>query len=115
MRDLRKGRKLGRVKNQREALLKSLAVNLIMHNKIKTTTPKAKELRPFIERLVSYAKNGGVLGVRQVKQTLSMVAAEKLVKEIAPRYVDRKGGYTRIIKGLRRTGDAAEISVIEFI
>src|SRR3989344_777952 len=115
MRDLRKGRKLGRVKNQREALLKSLAVNLIMHNKIKTTTPKAKELRPFIERLVTYAKKGGVLGMRQVKRTLSSVAAEKLVKEIAPRYADRKGGCTRIIKGLRRAGDAAEVSIIEFI
>jgi len=115
MRDLRKGRKLGRVKNQREALLKALAVNLIMHNKIKTTTAKAKELRPFIERQVSYAKKGGVLGMRQVKKTLSKVAAEKLVKEIAPKYTDRNGGYTRITKGLRRVGDAAEVSIIEFI
>ena len=115
MRDLRKGRKFGRVKNQREALLQSLAVNLIMHNKIKTTTPKAKELRPFIERQISHAKKGGMLGMRQVKKTLSSVAAEKLVKEIAPRYVSRNGGYTRITKGLRRAGDAAEMSIIEFI
>lgn len=115
MRDLRKGRKFGRVKSQREALLQSLAVNLIMHNKIKTTTPKAKELRPFIERQISYAKKGGVLGIRQVKKTLSSVAAEKLVKEIAPRYMNRNGGYTRIIKGLKRPGDAAEMSIIEFI
>ena len=53
--------------------------------------------------------------MRQVKKTLSIVATEKLVKEIAPKYADRKGGYTRIIKGSRRTGDAAEVSIIEFV
>lgn len=115
MRDLRKGRKFGRVKNQREALLQSLAVNLIMRNKIKTTLPKAKEMRPYVERLVSYAKKGGVLGLRQVLKTIPKEAAQKLVKEIAPKYADRNGGYTRIIKGLRRPGDAAFTAIIEFI
>lgn len=115
MRDVRKGRKFGRVKKQREALLQSLAVNLIMRNKIKTTLAKAKELRPFVERQVSYAKKGGMTGFRAVRKTLPEVAAKKLMKEIAPRYEDRTGGYTRIIKGLRRPGDAAYTAVIEFI
>ncbi len=115
MRDLRKGRKLGREKGQRDALLQSLAVNLIMHSKIKTTEAKAKELRPYIERLITHAKKGGMAGFRQVGAILPKVATGKLVKEIAPRYSERSGGYTRIIKGLRRAGDAAKTAFIEFV
>lgn len=115
MRDLRKGRKLGREKNQRNALLASLAVSLVAHGKIKTTTAKAKELRPFIERLVTHAKKGSVAGFRKVGETLPKVATQKLVKDIAPRYQDRKGGYTRIIHAEARKRDAAKISFIEFV
>lgn len=115
MRDLRKGRKLGRERGQRKALLQSLAVQLIMHGKIKTTLPKAKEVRPYVERLVSYAKQGGVRGHRLVRQELPVVASGHLVKTIAPRFAERAGGYTRITRGLRRKGDAAQTAFIEFV
>ncbi len=115
MRDLRKGRKLGRERNQRRALLRGLAVNLISHGKIKTTTAKAKELRPMIERLVTRTKKSGPIAYQALRRVLPPKAAAKLVKEISPRYSDRKGGYTRIIKAPVRTRDAASISFIEFV
>ena len=112
-----KGRKFGRVKNQREALLQSLAVNLIMHNKIKTTTPKAKELRPHIERLITYAKKGTKAGegARALSAFLPKKASLKLVRDVAPKYFERKGGYTRIIKLPARARDAAQMAYIELI
>jgi large subunit ribosomal protein L17 len=115
MRDLRKGRKLGREKDQRNALLASLAVALISHGKIKTTTAKAKELRPYIERLVTYAKKGGMQGMRLVGKTIPRVATQKLVRDIAPKYAERKGGYTRIVHLEARKRDAAKIAFIEFV
>ena len=117
MRHQKKGRKFGRERNQRRALLKSLAVNLIAHGKIKTTLPKAKELRGVAERLVTYAKRGPKTGAgyRTAQKTLSKAALVKLVKEIAPRYLERKGGYTRITKLPLRTRDAAKMAYIEFI
>ncbi len=115
MRDLRKGRKLGREKGQRNALLASLAVALVSHGKIKTTTAKAKELRPYVERLVTYAKKGGVAGSRLVGRTLPKMATQKLLRDIAPRYQERKGGYTRITHMEARKRDAAKISFIEFV
>lgn len=115
MRDLRKGRKLGRERNQRRALMRSLAVNLIMKGKIKTTLPKAKEMRPYVEHLITYAKKGGLRAHRLVRQELPKVSAERLVKVIAPRYEARNGGYTRIMKGLRRPGDAAYMAFIELV
>lgn len=115
MRDLRKGRKLGRVKKQREALMQSLAVHLIMRKKIKTTLAKAKEVRPYIERLVTYAKKGGVFGFRAVRTLIPADAAKQLVKEIAPQYQNRQGGYTRIVKLTPRRGDAATMAFIEFV
>ena len=115
MRDLRKGRKLKRVAKQRKALLRGLAVNLIMHGKIETTQAKAKELRPFVERLVSNARKGTLHKGRQVSRILPKVAAAKLARDIAPRYRECLGGYTRIIKTRARNGDAAPMSVIEFV
>ncbi len=115
MRDLRKGRKFGREKDQRNALLKSLAVSLIMHSKIKTTLPKAKETRPHVERLITHAKKGGVAGYRIARKFLPAVAADRLMKEVAPKYADRKGGYTRIVKLPRRRGDAAPMAFIELV
>ncbi|OGF73691.1 50S ribosomal protein L17 [Candidatus Giovannonibacteria bacterium RIFCSPHIGHO2_02_FULL_46_20] len=115
MRDLRKGRKLKRVAKQRKALLRGLAANLILRGKMKTTTAKAKELRPFVERLVSNAKHGTLYKERSVRRVLPKTAAAKLVHDIAPRYQNRHGGYTRIIKTKTRTGDAAPMAVIEFV
>lgn len=115
MRHQRKGRKLHREKDQRNALLKGLAVNLIMHGKIRTTTAKAKEMRPLVERLVTYAKKNTATGFRQISRILPKVATRKLYREYMPRYSDRNGGYIRIIRTLKRAKDRASMSVIEFV
>lgn len=121
MRHQKKGRKFGREKNQRRAFLKSLAVNLIMCGKIKTTLARAKELRPFAERLITHAKThppaGGHLSAeyREVRKFLPKEAAKKLVKEVAPKFKERQGGYTRIIRLGQRDGDAAKMAFIEFV
>ena len=117
MKHQKKGRKFGRVRNQRKALIKSLAVALIEKGKIKTTLPKAKSLRPHIERLVTYAKKGvkDGAGFRLVQKFLPKGSAEKLLKNVAPKYENRKGGYTRIIRLSPRPTDAAKMAYIEFI
>lgn len=117
MKKLKKGRKFGRVRRQRIALLKSLAVGLIEHGKIKTTLPKTKELRPYIERLITYAKKGikTSAGIRILRTFLPKSASLKLIREVAPKYLDRKGGYTRIIKLHPRIRDAAKMAYIEFV
>lgn len=110
-------RKFGREKSERNALMKSMALNLIVREKIKTTLPKAKELRPFIEKLVTHAKKGDVATKRLVMSKLTNRRPEtkKLFEVIAPRYTDRKGGYTRVIKLGVRKSDAAEMATIEFV
>lgn len=116
MQHLRKNRTLGRDSNQRTALLRSLAVALIRDGKIKTTAAKAKELRPFTERLVTYAKKGTVTARRAVATKLGepqQVTMKKLFDEIAPKYKDRNGGYTRVIKMGRTEG--RDEAVIEFV
>ena len=113
-----KNRKLGRPRDQRKALLKSLALALIDKEKITTTEAKAKELRPFIEKLVSKAKEKTLASHRAVISGLfnQEKAAKKLVSEIAPRYEKRAGGYTRVLKlSARRKGDASKMAVIEFV
>jgi len=117
VRKLKKGRKFGRVRKQRKALLKSLSVALVEKNRIKTTLPKAKELRPHIERLITYAKKGvkAGAGARALEPFLSKKASLKLVREVALKYAERKGGYTRIIKLPKRPRDAAEMAFIELI
>ncbi len=109
-------RKFGREKNQRHALLRSLARNLIRDQRIKTTLPKAKELRPFVEKLVTKAKVNTV-ATRRLLSTRIHGAPEvkKLVDTIAPKYADRKGGYTRIIRMPNRDLDGSEMALIEFI
>lgn len=110
-------RKFGREKNVRNALMNSLALNLIVREKIKTTLPKAKELRPFIEKLVTIAKADDLAARRLVISKLSNRAPEvkKLFKVIAPKYADRKGGYTRILKMDPRKSDGAPMAIIEFV
>lgn len=110
-------RKFGRVKNQRNALVNSLALNLIVREKIKTTEPKAKELRPFIEKIVTKAKVDNVANRRIITSKLSNRKKEvkKLFEVIAPKYIDKKGGYTRVLKLGARKSDGAKMAVIEFV
>ncbi|MFA6523949.1 MAG: 50S ribosomal protein L17 [Candidatus Paceibacterota bacterium] len=110
-------RKFGREKNERKALLNSLALNLIIREKIKTTEPKAKELKPFIEKLVTRAKKGDLATRRTVISKLSNRSREvkKLFEVIAPKYADKKGGYTRVLKLGARKSDGAKMAIIEFV
>lgn len=115
----KKGRKLGRKRDVRRALLRDLATSLIQYEHITTTEAKAKELRPFIERWVTKARKAGgdsdVAVRREVARYFDPNTVKKLVEEIAPRYKNRNGGYTRIIKRTPRKGDAARRSIIEFV
>lgn len=115
MRKLKRGRKLSRKKAQRVALLRSLAEALIWHEKIRTTEAKAKELRRVVEKMVTRAKKGDLSSRRRLARLLTASRVQKLVNEIAPRFRDRKGGYTRIIKLGRRSSDGAPIVIIEFL
>lgn len=110
-------RKFGRDKTQKRALLNSLALNLIVREKIKTTEPKAKELRPFIEKLVTRAKSGNMATRRLIASKLSNNGKEvkKLFEVIAPKYADKKGGYTRVLKLGARKSDGAKMAIIEFV
>ena len=117
MRHHNANRKFGRNKDERGALLKSLAFNLIVREKIKTTLPKAKELRPFIEKLITRAKKDDLAAKRIVFSRLSNQKKEvkKLFEVLAPRFKERAGGYTRIFKLGKRTSDGAEMAQIEFL
>ena len=110
-------RKFGRDKNQRNALIHSLALNLIVRSKIKTTLAKARELRPFVEKLVTHAKTDTVAKRRLVMAKIANRRPEtkKLFEKIAPQYLERKGGYTRITKLGQRLSDGAEMAYIEFV
>lgn len=117
MRHLVQGRKLGRVKRQRTALTRGLLTNLILHERIETTLPKAKTIRPLIERLITIAKKGDLSAKRALMAELynKQIVVKKLISEIAPKYQERTGGYVRIIKKGYRPGDAAEVAIIEFV
>lgn len=110
-------RKFGRTRNQRSALLKGLVLALIAHGRIETTEAKAKELRPFVEKIITKANVGTLASKRQVISGLYGLTSEanKMIKDIAPKYKERAGGYTRITKLPRRSGDASKMAVIEFI
>ena len=110
-------KKFGRVRKERTALMRSLARSLIIHERIETTEAKAKALRPFIEKLISRAQNDSLASKRLIVARLGGGKREtvKLFSEIAPRYKDRKGGYTRIIKTRARHGDGRDTAVIEFV
>lgn len=127
MRHRKSGRKLSRDASHRDALFMNLAGALIKHGRIRTTEAKAKELRPYVERLVTKARVDNLHNRRTVMRTLRMhdrastrKAGEKtivqtLFEEIAPRFADRPGGYTRIVKLGARPGDAAPMAFIEFV
>ncbi|MBY0376581.1 50S ribosomal protein L17 [Patescibacteria group bacterium] len=110
-------RKFGREKTQRKALLNSLALNLIVREKITTTEPKAKELRPFIEKLITSAKKGDLATRRNITAKLATRGRgpKKLFEVIAPKYKDKNGGYTRVMKLGARKSDGAKMAVIEFV
>lgn len=110
------GRKLQRKTGHRHALLRNLAAALVKHEQIMTTAPKAKELRPYVEKLVTLAKRGGLSNRRLAMSRLGdETQLKKLFDVLAERYSDREGGYTRIIKAGYRASDAAPMAVIEFV
>ena len=117
MRHGKYGRKLNRTASHRKALFSNMAASLIEHEQIMTTLPKAKELRPIVEKLVTLGKRGGLHARRQVISQIggSDVLARRLFDTIAPRYADRHGGYLRIMKAGFRHGDNAPMAVIEFV
>ena len=119
MRHQKKGRKLNRTASHRKALLSNLAASLVIHKKIRTTDAKGKELKGFVERLVTYAKKGDVHGRRLILKKIlgkrGKEIANILIHDIAPTYMDRQGGYTRIIKLNNRKNDNAPVSLVEFV
>jgi large subunit ribosomal protein L17 len=117
MRHHKRGRKLGRPTGHRLALLSNLAVSLIEHEQIVTTLPKAKDLRPIVEKLVTLAKRGDLHSRRLAAAELrnNIPTVKKLFETIGPRYKDRAGGYTRVMKAGFRYGDSAARAVIEFV
>lgn len=111
-----KGRKFGRERDQRRALLKGLATSLVEHGKIETTLPKAKELVRHIEKLITKAKKGDLASRRQVIAGLStQAAAFKLVDEVAPQLKGRTSGHVRVQRTRIRKGDGAEMATISFV
>lgn len=117
MRHRIEGNRLGRTQSERRALMRGLAIGLITSGKIRTTTAKAKALRPFIEPLVSRARRDTLTNRRVVASRLNdPKAVKKLFADYGPRYVERNGGYTRVIKlsGFRR-GDAAELAEVQWV
>ena len=110
------GRKLSRKSAHRTAMFRNMAAALIKHEQIKTTTPKAKELRPYVEKLITLAKRGGLSNRRLAHaRLLDDAQLKKLFDVLASRYEGREGGYTRIIKAGIRASDAAPIAIIELV
>ncbi|MDO8569389.1 MAG: 50S ribosomal protein L17 [bacterium] len=115
MRHHNANRKFGREKNQRTALLKSLAYSLTLKGKIKTTEPKAKSLRPYMEKLVTLGKKQTIASRRILESRVGSEAAKKIAGKLSVTYKDRAGGYTRITKIGPRLTDASPMAMIEFV
>ncbi len=116
MRHRNKGRQLSRTASHREALLRNLATSLFRHGRINTTTAKAKELRPFAERLITLAKRGDLHARRLAARKIGdHEVLHNLFADIGPRFAERPGGYTRILKLGHRQGDGAEMALIELV
>lgn len=116
MKKRKKGRKLHRKIDQRKALLQSLASSLIENEAITTTSARAKEVRPFIEKLITKSnKKSKLAAKREISKKLPQKITKKLVEEVAPRFQDRPGGYTRILKLGPRKSDSTEMARIEFV
>lgn len=116
MRHRKKGRQLSRTASHKKATMRNLATSLFAHERIETTTAKAKELRPYAERLITLARRGDVHSIRLAARKIQdRDVLGKLFNDIAPRFSERPGGYTRILKLGNRKGDAAEMSLIELV
>ena len=116
MRHGNRGRKLNRTSANRKAMFASMAASLIKHEQIVTTLPKAKDLRPIVEKLVTLGKQGGLHARRQAIAKLGdLTQVAKLFDVLASRYQNRPGGYTRVLKAGFRYGDSAPMAVIEFV
>ena len=116
MRHRMQGRKLNRTSSHRRAMFSNMATALIKHEQITTTLPKAKELRPVVERLITKAKRGSLHARRQIFAILrDETTTAKLMETLASRYAERNGGYTRVLKSGFRYGDSAPMAVIEFV
>ena len=116
MRHGKAGRKLNRTSSHRKAMFANMAASLIEHEQITTTVPKAKEIRPFVEKLVTLGKKGDLSSRRlAISRTRDEEAVRKLFSTLAPRYADRNGGYIRIMRAGFRFGDNAPMAVVEFV
>ncbi len=116
MRHGNSGRKLNRTHEHRKAMFANMVASLIEHEQIVTTLPKAKELRPIIEKMITLGKRGDLHARRQaISQVRDETVIKKLFATLAPRYADRNGGYTRVLKAGFRRGDNAPMAVIEFV
>ena len=116
MRHRAKGRQLSRTSTHRRALLNNMATSLFEHGRVITTEAKAKELRPFAEKLITLARRGDLHAMRLVERKIKDRAVrERLFKEIGPRFAARPGGYTRILKLGHRPGDGADVARIELL
>lgn len=116
MRHAKQGRKFNRTSSHRKAMLRNLCANLIEHEQVVTTLPKAKDLRPVVEKLVTLGKRGDLHARRQVLAEIGDAElVEKLFSTLAKRYESRNGGYTRVLKYGFRKGDAAPMGIIEFV
>jgi len=112
----KRGRRFNRSQGHRRAMFANLALSLIEHEQIVTTLPKAKDLRPVVEKLITLGKRGDLHARRQaIAELRHLPAVRKLFEVIGPRYKDRSGGYTRIVKAGFRYGDAAPVAVIELV
>ncbi len=108
-------RKFGRTSKERDAFLRGLASSLILHSRITTTTARAKELRPYVEKLITKGKSASLATTKLLMSRLPKASAAKLIKEVAPGFADRKGGYTRIRLLPQRASDGAHMAIIEFV
>ena len=116
MRHRKSGRKLNRTASHRKAMFANMAASLIEHEQIVTTLPKAKELRPIVDKLVTLAKKGDLASRRlAISRVRDVAMVRKLFDTIGPRFEDRNGGYTRVLKAGFRYGDSAPMAVIEFV
>ena len=116
MRHASRGRKFNRTSSHRKAMFANMAAALITHEQITTTLPKAKDLRPYVEKLITLAKRGDLHARRlAVSQVRDEAAVKKLFDILGPRYQERNGGYTRVLKAGFRHGDNAAVGVIEFV
>ena len=109
-------RKLGKTSDQRKAMLRQLTTDLLENGKLETTFCRAKEVQPVVEKMITLGKKGGLANYRRALAFITKEdVAKKLFDEIAPKYADRKGGYTRVTRTGARRGDAAEMAVIELV